>query len=110
MERDVTVVIGGEMGRYPVVGKGGCGATPDGRGHWTHAGFSLISGGGLQMGQVIGRTDKLGERPVGQPYTPQNLLATLYRVLGVDLTTTLPDHTGRPQHLLDDCEPIKELM
>jgi hypothetical protein len=110
MDQDVTVMIGGEMGRYPVVGKGGCGATPDGRGHWTHAGFSLISGGGLAMGQVIGRTDKHGERPVGNPYTPQNLLATLYRALGIDLATTLPDHSGRPMHLLDDCEPIKELM
>lgn len=110
MDKDVTVMIGGEMGRYPVVGKGGCGATPDGRGHWVNAGFSLISGGGLQMGQVIGRTDKLGERPVGNPYTPQNLLATLYRALGVDLATTLPDHTGRPIYLLDDCEPIKELL
>jgi uncharacterized protein (DUF1501 family) len=110
MEQEVTVIIGGEMGRYPVVGKGGCGASPDGRGHWTQAGFSLISGGGLQMGQVIGRTDKHGERPVGTPYTPQNLLATLYRALGIDLSTTLPDHTGRPMHLLDDCQPIKELM
>ena len=110
MDRDVTVMIGGEMGRYPVVGKGGCGATPDGRGHWVHAGFSLISGGGLQMGQVIGRTDKHGERPVGNPYTPQNLLATLYRTLGIDPATTLPDYTGRPRMLLDDGEPIKELL
>jgi hypothetical protein len=110
LDRDVTVVIGGEMGRFPVVGKGGCGASPDGRGHWTQAGFSLISGGGLQMGQVIGRTDKHAERPVGNPYTPQNLLATIYRALGIDLATTLPDHTGRPIYLLDDCEPIKELL
>lgn len=110
LNQDVTVIIGGEMGRFPVVGKGGCGASPDGRGHWTQAGFSLISGGGLQMGQVIGRTDKHAERPVGNPYTPQNLLATLYRTLGIDLTTTFPDHTGRPVHLLDNCEPVKELM
>jgi hypothetical protein len=110
MDKDVTVMIGGEMGRFPLVGKGGCGASPDGRGHWVQAGFSLISGGGLQMGQVIGRTDKRAERPVGNPYTPQNLLATLYRALGIDLSTTLPDHTGRPMYLLDDCEPIKELM
>jgi hypothetical protein len=110
LDRDVTVIIGGEMGRYPVVGKGGCGATPDGRGHWVHAGFSLVSGGGLQMGQVIGQTDKHGERPVGPPYTPQNLLATLYHALGIDLATTFPDHTGRPRPLLDDGEPIKELI
>jgi hypothetical protein len=110
MDRDVTVMIGGEMGRYPVVGKGGCGASPDGRGHWVHAGFSLISGGGFQMGQVIGRTDKHAERPVGNPYTPQNLVATLYRALGIDPSTTLPDHSGRPMFLLDDCEPIRELL
>lgn len=110
LNNDVTVIIGGEMGRFPQVGKGGCGASPDGRGHWTQAGFSLFSGGGLQMGQVIGRTDTRAERPVGHPYTPQNLLATLYRALGIDLATTLPDHTGRPIFLLDDCEPIKELL
>jgi len=72
--------------------------------------MSLISGGGFQMGQVIGRTDKLGERPVGNTYTPQNRLATLYRALGIDPATTLPDHTGRPRHLLDDGESIKELL
>jgi uncharacterized protein (DUF1501 family) len=111
LDREVTVVIGGEMGRSPQVGKGGCGATPDGRGHWTQAGFSLISGGGLKMGQVIGRTDKFAERPVGKPYTPQNVLASLYRAMGIDLATTaLPDHTGRPIHLLDDCEPVAELF
>jgi uncharacterized protein (DUF1501 family) len=111
LDRDVLVIIGGEMGRFPQVGKGGCGASPDGRGHWVHAGFSLLSGGGLQMGQVVGRTDARAERPVGKPYTPQNLLATLYRFLGIDLAaTTLPDHSGRPMYLLDDCEPIQELL
>lgn len=110
LDQDVTVMIGGEMGRFPVVGRGGCGATPDGRGHWTYAGFSLVSGGGLKMGQVVGRTDARGERPVGVPYTPQNLLATLYRTLGIDLSTTLPNHSGRPMYLLDDCEPIRELF
>lgn len=108
---DVAVIVGGEMGRSPQVGKGGCGASPDGRGHWNHSGFSLMAGGGLKMGQVIGRTDRRAERPIGNPYTPQNLLATLYHVLGIDLArTTLPDHNGRPTFLLDDCEPVKELI
>jgi hypothetical protein len=110
LDRDVTVMIGGEMGRFPQVGKGGCGASPDGRGHWTQAGFSLIAGGGLRTGQVVGRTDKRAERPVGTPYTPQNLLATLYRALEIDPATTLPNYSGRPVYLLDDCEPIKELV
>jgi len=110
LDRDVMVMIGGEMGRFPVVGRGGCGATPDGRGHWTYAGFSLVSGGGLRMGQVVGRTDPRGDHPVGVPYTPQNLLATIYHFLGIDPTTTFPNHSGRPMHLLDNHVPIRELI
>jgi uncharacterized protein (DUF1501 family) len=112
LDKDVTVVIGGEMGRTPKVGQStGNGSKADGRDHWPKAGFSLISGGALQMGQVIGQTDKHAERSIGNPYTPQNVLATLYQFLGIDLTTTtLPDHTGRPMYLLDDCEPVKELL
>jgi Protein of unknown function (DUF1501) len=110
LDKDVTVMIGGEMGRFPVVGRGGCGATPDGRGHWVYAGFSLVAGGGLKTGQVIGRTDARGDHPVGVPYTPQNLLATLYHCLGIDPATTFPHHSGRPMHLLDNHVPIRELI
>ena len=46
----------------------------------------------------------------GARLAPQNVLATLYGHLGIDPTTTLIDFTGRPQPLLDDCTPIKELL
>jgi hypothetical protein len=106
----VAVYIGGEMGRTPKVGQStGNGAKPDGRDHWPRAGFGIFAGGGLQMGQVIGATDKHGSASVGRPYTPQNTLATLYRVLGIDPATTLPDHTGRPIFLLDNHDRITEL-
>jgi hypothetical protein len=62
------------------------------------------------MGQTIGATDPRGELPVGEPYTPQNVLATLYHVLGIDPETTLPDHKGRPMYLLDDQRRIRELV
>src|SRR5262245_36877750 len=104
---DVAVVIGGEMGRHPTIGPEGMST---GRDHWVKAGFTLLAGGHFQTGQVIGRTDARAERSVVNPYTPQNLLATLYQHLGIDLETTLPDHTGRPIHLLDDSSPIKELF
>jgi len=111
MDRDVCVYVGGEMGRTPRTGQStGNGAKPDGRDHWLRAGFALLSGGGLEMGQVVGKTDKHGAASVGNPYRPQNLLATLYHVLGIDPTTTLPDHRGRPMYLLDDSNPIKELL
>jgi hypothetical protein len=62
------------------------------------------------MGQVIGATDPRGERPKTRPYTPQNILATLYHVLGIDPTQTFPDHSGRPRQFLDDRETIAELV
>jgi hypothetical protein len=111
LSQDVLVYVGGEMGRTPKVGQStGNGAGTDGRDHWPRAGFGLYSGGGLRMGQVIGRTDRTGSASVGNPYTPQNMLATLYHVLGIDPATTFPNHTGRPIHLLDDSECIKELL
>jgi hypothetical protein len=108
LDRDVAVVFWGEMGREPRITPNP-GRTP-GRGHWPQAGCALMLGGGLQMGQVVGATDSKGAHPIGQPYTPQNVLATLYHVLGIDPATTLPDHQGRPMYLLDDRRPIEELI
>jgi uncharacterized protein (DUF1501 family) len=99
------VVIWGEMGRTPKVNN-----QEGGRDHWWSAGFGLVAGGGLPMGQVIGATDRRAEQIVGNAYTPQNMLATIYRVLGIDPASTLPDHTGRPIHLLDDPRVISELI
>jgi uncharacterized protein (DUF1501 family) len=111
LDRDVLVYVGGEMGRTPRVGQGtGNGASADGRDHWPRAGFGLFAGGGLRMGQVVGRTDRFGGAAVGVPYRPQNMLATLYRTLGIDPATTLPDFAGRPTFLLDDQRPIVELL
>jgi hypothetical protein len=104
--RDVAVVIWGEFGRTPRIGD----STPDGRGHWHESGFALLAGGGLCTGQVVGETDARGERPRFRRYTPQHVLATLYHVLGIDPAgTTLPDHSGRPQYLLDRPERITAL-
>lgn len=103
LNQDVAVVVCGEMGRSPKINK------TAGRDHWPASGFALFAGGGLRMGQVIGATDAQGQRPQTRPYTPQNILATLYHVLGIDPTLTFRDHTGRPRYLLDDSQVIAEL-
>jgi hypothetical protein len=110
-QRDVAVVVCGEMGRAPRVGvpNPGSNATATGRDHWP-TGFAFLAGGGLRMGQVIGATDRRGERAVARGYTVQNLLATLYHVLGIDPARTFPDHLGRPQYLLDDRDTIAGLV
>lgn len=105
---DVAVVVWGEMGRTPRIGTQR--GTTGGRDHWPQSGFALMAGGGLRTGQVVGATDARGENPQSQAYTPQNVLATLYRVLGIDPVTTLPDHQGRPIYLLDDRQPVTELV
>ena len=101
---DVAVVVWGEFGRTPRVSNRG------GRDHWPPAGFVLFAGGGLKMGQVIGATDRRGERCTTRPITPQNVLATLYHVLGIDPAITLPDYQGRPISLLDEQQLIEELV
>lgn len=111
MEDDVAVVVCGEMGRSPRVGKANDGgnASGTGRDHWK-TGFALVAGGGLRAGQVIGETDRHASAPRTRAYGPQNLLATLYKVLGIDTATTFPDHLGRPQYILDDRDTITELV
>jgi hypothetical protein len=104
--QDVAVLMGGEFGRTPRIGD----VTPDGRGHWPGAGFLWVAGGGLKTGQVIGATDARGERVVGRPIRMQNVLATLYPVLGIDPAATITDYNGRPQYLLDDRQPVTELL
>jgi uncharacterized protein (DUF1501 family) len=100
---DVAVVVWGEFGRAPRVSRG------DGRDHWPEAGAAVAFGGGFRVGQVVGDTDAHGGRSRGTPYTPANVLASLYRHLGIDPATTLPDLAGRPMHLLDDRAPVREL-
>jgi len=108
LDRDVAVVMWGEFGRGPRIYS--LNGHPPGRDHHGPANFVLFAGGGLKVGQVVGATDKRGERPIVQPYSPQTVLATLYHVLGIDPSTTLPDHSGRPIYLLDDRRKIEELV
>jgi hypothetical protein len=103
LDRDVLVVMWGEFGRSPKI------SADAGRDHWPEANYALFSGGGMPMGQVIGATDARGGRPTTRPYGPQNVLATIYRFLGIDPSMTFPDHSGRPVYLLDEREPIQEL-
>ena len=62
-----------------------------------------------EVERVVGQTDGRGERAKSGATTFQNLMATVYTVLGIDPKATLPDFDGRPTHLLDDPQPIQEL-
>jgi hypothetical protein len=97
LDKDVTVGVWGEFGRTPKVNK------QAGRDHWPSVSFALLSGGGMNNGQVIGATDRLAGEPVDRPVKFGELFATLYHNLGIDVNrATVPDLQGRPQYLVPD--------
>ncbi len=103
LEKDVAVVMWGEFGRAPRISR------IAGRDHWPEAGAAVIAGGGFKVGQVIGETDPQAGQHIGRPYTPSNVLASLYHHLGIDPKITIPDYNNRPMHVLDDREIVREL-
>jgi uncharacterized protein (DUF1501 family) len=105
LSEDVLVVVLGEFGRTPKLSYPG-----PGREHWADAGCVLMAGGGLRMGQVIGETDSRAERSKSGDINFQNVMATIYRVLGIDPSATIPDFNGRPQYLLDHPKPVPQLI
>ncbi|MEZ6072014.1 MAG: DUF1501 domain-containing protein [Pirellulales bacterium] len=109
LDRRVMIVVVGEFGRTPRIAyRSVTGST--GRDHWPQAYSALISGGGLRTGQVIGATNAKSEYPTERPLTPQDLLATVYRHLGIDPQRSLVDFSGRPVPILGSGQVIDELV
>jgi hypothetical protein len=109
------VVLCGEFSRTPRMNDGGNGGAPrsmgtPGRDHWGNSMFCLLGGGGVRGGQIVGSTDRLGQRPLTRAVTPSNIHATIYQVLGIDPRLQLLDPSGRPTSVLDDPTPIGELL
>ena len=106
MDQDVVTLMWGEFGRTPRINNNDGG----GRDHWAPAMSALVAGGGLKMGQAIGSTNSRGETPKDRKYTASQLLATLYQAIGIDPSMTFSNGSGRPMYILDDREPISELL
>lgn len=100
------VVVWGEFGRTPRINAKG------GRDHWPNTQSVLLAGGGIQGGRVIGSTDRTGGVPASRPVHVQEVFATLYRTLGIDVNSVkIPDFNGRPRYLVDENrQPISELL
>lgn len=106
LDKRILVVAVGEFGRTPRLSHN---ANGTGRDHWPQAYTALVSGGGLKMGQVIGATNSKAEYPTERPYSPQDLLHTVYRHLGIDPQQTFPDLNQRPVRILEEGRGIREL-
>ena len=104
MADDVLVVVTGEFGRTPKINSKG------GRDHWGRLCTLGLSGGGLNMGQVVGESSPKLEVPATTPITPQDLMATILEMYGIGHRVQFIDHQGRPVYLLEDGAPIRELI
>jgi len=92
-----------DFGRTPVINSAA------GRDHWATAGPICFAGAGTPSGQVVGKTDATGARPVGSEYYSNDVAATIYTKLGIPLDTSHVTPDGRPLHICDG-RPIKEVM
>ena len=99
------VMMMGEFGRSPVINK------EAGRDHWTNVMSMAMAGGGLRHGQVIGATDSRGGAIKSNPVRPQDLAATTFRHLGIDLSAHWTNSRGRPIPIVTEGgRPISELF
>jgi uncharacterized protein (DUF1501 family) len=95
---ETLVLLLGEFGRTPRLSTPP-GSRAPGRDHWAPCFFGLFAGAGVRGGQVIGRSDRVGAFPATAPYSPDDVGATVYQVLGVDPGSEVQDRQGRPVRL-----------
>lgn len=99
-----SILITGEFGRTPKVNGN------SGRDHWARAMCSMMAGGSVNGGQVIGETDAKAEGPVGEGFTPDDLAASFFQNIGIDPKTEYAANVGRPITLIRDGSPIPGLV
>jgi uncharacterized protein (DUF1501 family) len=94
-----------EFGRTPRINPAG------GRDHWPNCWTMYFAGGGVHGGRVVGKSDAIGAYPAERPVAPNEIVATIFHSLGLDLTADLPGPAGRPFPLVDSgTKPIMELF
>jgi len=101
---DILLVVTGEFGRTPKINKN------QGRDHWAPLSTLALSGGGLNMGQVVGESAPKADVPKSPAITPQDLMATIFSALGIEHRVHFKDHFGRPVYMITDGKPISELV
>ena len=102
--QNTLVVAWGEFGRTPRVNNDA------GRDHYPNVFSAALAGGGVQGGRIVGSSDSKGAVPKENPKTPQDVLATIYRHLGIDIHKNYLNSAGRPIAVLPSGNPILELF
>jgi uncharacterized protein (DUF1501 family) len=98
------VLVTGEFGRTPRINKNA------GRDHWGPAFTVALGGGGIQGGRVVGASDARAEKPAADPFGPEDLCATMYRLLGLNPEEEFYTPDGRPVKIVNNGRVIQELL
>jgi hypothetical protein len=98
------VVITGEFGRTPRINRNA------GRDHWGPSFTVALGGGGIQGGRVVGASDARAERPAGDPHGPEDLAATIYHLMGIDVREEFFTPEGRPVPIVSNGRVMRELL
>ena len=98
------VAVMGEFGRSPRIN----GAA--GRDHWNFGYGLMLAGGGIRPGFVYGSSDRIGARPASDPVTPADIIATIYRCLGVSHDLELRDQLDRPLTVVPNGSVIEDIL
>ena len=103
LDRTLVAVLG-DFGRTPKINKNA------GRDHWNGCYSIMLIGGGVKEGFVYGASDRTGTLPIESPVSPGDIVATIYRLLGVDHRHVLYDSLDRPHTVVPKARVVKELI
>jgi hypothetical protein len=92
MLHDTAIVVLSEHGRTPRIQK----VSGGGRDHWSRAYSAMFAGAGFAQGRVVGNTDRIASDVSETPFSPKDVVATLFHLLGIDPASEIHDRLGRP--------------
>ena len=101
---DTVVIWMGEFSRTPRINQNA------GRDHWARSWSVVVGGGGMKGGIAVGETNSDGTRVETEPYTSQDIMASVCKALGISLQTTFSSNSGRPMKIANSGKVIKELF
>jgi hypothetical protein len=102
--KDTAIIWMGDFSRTPRINGNG------GRDHWARAWSVVVGGAGLKTGITVGKTNEDGTAVETEPYTSQDVMATVCKALGISLETTFTSNNGRPMKIANSGKVIKELF
>jgi uncharacterized protein (DUF1501 family) len=101
---DTVVLWMGEFGRTPRINE------QAGRDHWARSWSVVMGGGGVAGGRVVGSTSDDGTAVTSEPYSSEDLMATVCQALGISLATEFTATNGRPMKIAGGGKVIREVL